>query len=131
MISMRDVDAIKERIACDWWHPQSYKKIIIREKNDHKEEKEKDKKKYVHEIPFVYVTAIHRQSDPVIEWARTNVTMHPGRCPMAKRSHRYGKRDKYDQGRNITLSANLWASLVNQWCILDAGGMSLFILSNF
>ena len=23
---MRDVDAIKERIACDWWHPQGYKK---------------------------------------------------------------------------------------------------------
>ena len=35
---MRDVDAIKERmIACDWWHPQGYKKnkwkmIIKREK---------------------------------------------------------------------------------------------------
>ena len=25
-ISMRDVDAIKARIACDWWHPQVYKK---------------------------------------------------------------------------------------------------------
>ena len=23
---MRDVDVIKERIACDWWHPQGYKK---------------------------------------------------------------------------------------------------------
>ena len=26
-ISMRDVDAIKELVACDWWHPQGYKKI--------------------------------------------------------------------------------------------------------
>ena len=26
-ISMRDVDAIKERVVCDWWHPQGYKKI--------------------------------------------------------------------------------------------------------
>ena len=26
-VSMRDVDAIKERVACDWWHPQGYKKI--------------------------------------------------------------------------------------------------------
>ena len=28
-ISMEDVDAIKERIACDRWHPQGYKKINI------------------------------------------------------------------------------------------------------
>ena len=35
-------------------------------KNDHKEG-EKDPENYIHEIPFVHVTAIHRQIDPVIE----------------------------------------------------------------
>ena len=27
IIIIRDVDPIKERVACDWWHPQGYKKI--------------------------------------------------------------------------------------------------------
>ena len=62
---MRDMDAIKECIACDWWHPQSCKKTNIYGKNDHKEG-EKGQQNHVHEIPIVYVTAIHRQSDPVI-----------------------------------------------------------------
>ena len=26
-VSMRDVGAIKERVACDWLHPQGYNKI--------------------------------------------------------------------------------------------------------
>ena len=38
-ISMRDVDAIKERIACDWWHPQGYKKnkyVLLSKKQEKK-----------------------------------------------------------------------------------------------
>ena len=54
-------------------------------KNDHKERKKDKKKSYVHEIPFVYATAIHRQNDPVIELALTIVTMQLGRFPMAER----------------------------------------------
>ena len=40
-------------------------------------------KNYIHEIPFVYTTAIHRQSDPVLEWALTIVTK-PGAVPNGK-----------------------------------------------
>ena len=57
---MRDVDPINERIACDWWHPQSYKKNkYIYMENDHKEG-ERGNKNYVHEIPFVNVTVIQQ-----------------------------------------------------------------------
>ena len=66
MISMRDVDAIKERISFDWWLPQGYKKLIIQEKNDHKKREKKDQN-FVHEIPFMYVIEI--QSVPVVEYS--------------------------------------------------------------
>ena len=77
-------------------------------KNDHNEREKKDQTNFVHGIPFVYVTAIHWQSNPVIEYEpRTIVTMHLGWCPMAKRSHLPGQTDEYEEGKHITLSANL------------------------
>ena len=30
LINIRDVDAIKERIACDLWHRQGYKNILAK-----------------------------------------------------------------------------------------------------
>ena len=56
-----------------------------------REKIKRDQKNYAHEIPFVYVTVFHWQSDPIIEGARTIVTMQPGRYPMAKRNHRPGQ----------------------------------------
>ena len=53
-------------------------------------------------FPFVYITAIHWQS----EYKHAPSSL----CTMAKRSHRPSQMDEYDQGRRFTLSTNLWAS---------------------
>ena len=105
IISLRDMGGCHQRTHSVWLMAHTRlqeNKYTCIWKNDHKEGK-KGSKNYVHEIPIVCVTAIHWQSDPVIKWARTIVTMHPGQFPMAKRITLARPNGRIWPGRRITL----------------------------
>ena len=70
-----------------------------------------------------------RNSNSPAEWSRHRVSTHHrrhahGMVPNGKeKKHRPGQTDKNDQGRRITLSANLWASPVPLYTLYTVNGI--------